>query len=87
MIQQFRLPGLWLGGLALVLVGLLGVLSFAQDARAAGDYSVSLQTPDQIKPAAAAAVASLERLSLMRSAILRPESPSPAPASAKSFGR
>jgi len=37
------------GGLALVLVGLLGVLGFAHTARAADDYSVSLQTPDLIR--------------------------------------
>ena len=39
----------WLGGLALVLVGLLGVLGLAPTARAADDYSVSLQTPDLIR--------------------------------------
>jgi len=49
MTKQPRLPGVWLGGLALVLVGLLGVLGFAQDARAAGDYSLSLRAPDLIQ--------------------------------------
>ncbi len=39
----------WLGGLALVLVGLLSVLGWASTARAADDYSVSLQTPDLIR--------------------------------------
>jgi hypothetical protein len=38
----------WLGGLALVLVALLGVLGWASTARAADDYSVSLQAPDLI---------------------------------------
>jgi hypothetical protein len=39
----------WIGGLALVLVGLIGVLGFAHNARAAGDYSVSLQAPDLVR--------------------------------------
>jgi len=39
----------WLGGLALGLVGLLSVLGWASTARAADDYSVSLQTPDLIR--------------------------------------
>jgi len=49
MRKHLRLSGIWLGGLALVLVGLLGVPSFAQNARAAGDYSVTLRAPDQVK--------------------------------------
>ena len=39
----------WIGGLALVLVGLLGVLALAPSAWAADDYSVSLQAPDLIR--------------------------------------
>ena len=39
----------WLGGLALVLVGLLSVLGWVPTARAADDYSVSLQAPDLIR--------------------------------------
>ena len=38
-----------IGRLALGLVGLLGVLVFTPHARAADDYSVSLQTPDLIR--------------------------------------
>jgi hypothetical protein len=33
----------------LVLVGLIGVLGFAPNAGATGDYSVSLQTPDLVR--------------------------------------
>ena len=39
----------WIGGLALVLVSLLSVLGWVPTARAADDYSVSLQTPDLIR--------------------------------------
>ncbi len=39
----------WLGGLALVLVGLLSVLGWASTAWAVDVYSVSLQTPDLIR--------------------------------------
>jgi len=39
----------WIGGLALVLVGLLSVLGWVPTARAADDYSVSLQAPDLIR--------------------------------------
>jgi hypothetical protein len=48
-LRPLRLSGRWIGGLALVLVGLLGVLGFAHNARAASDYSVSLQTPDLVR--------------------------------------
>ena len=49
MTARFRLSGLWLGGLALVLAGLIGVLGFGQDVRAAGNYNVSLQAPNLVK--------------------------------------
>jgi hypothetical protein len=49
MTKQLRLSGLWLGGLALVLVVLLGVPGFAQNAKAAGDYSIKLRAPDEVK--------------------------------------
>ena len=49
MTKQPRLSGLWLGGLALVLVVLLGVPGFAQSAKAAGDYSVKLRAPAEVK--------------------------------------
>ncbi len=39
----------WIGGLALVLVSLLSVLGWVPTARAADDYSVSLQAPDLIR--------------------------------------
>jgi len=48
MTTHLRPSGRWIGGLALVLVGLLGVLGFVHNARAAGDYSVSLQMPDLV---------------------------------------
>jgi hypothetical protein len=48
-IKQRRLSNLWLGGLALVLVGLLGVLGWAQTAKAAGDYSITLRAPDEVR--------------------------------------
>jgi hypothetical protein len=49
MITHLRPSSSRIGWLALVLVGLFGVLGFAHNARAAGDYSVSLQTPDLVK--------------------------------------
>src|SRR5262245_33218906 len=49
MTKQLRLSSIWLGGLALVLVGLLAVPSFAQNARATGDYSIKLRAPDEVK--------------------------------------
>jgi Bacterial Ig-like domain (group 1) len=49
MTKQLRLSGIWLGGLALILVGLLAVPAFAQSARAAGDYSIKLRAPDEVK--------------------------------------
>lgn len=49
MSTHLRSSRRWIGGLALVLVGLLGMLGFAHSARAAGDYSVSLQTPDLVR--------------------------------------
>jgi len=48
MTKQLRLSGLWLGGLALVLVVLLGASGFAQ-ARATGDYNIKLRAPDDVK--------------------------------------
>ena len=48
MTKQLRLSGLWLGGLALALVVLLGVSGFAQ-ARATGDYNIKLRAPDAVK--------------------------------------
>src|SRR5438105_2376751 len=48
MTKQLRLSGLWLGGLALVLVVLLGASGFAQ-ARATGDYNIKLRAPDEVK--------------------------------------
>ncbi len=49
MTKQHRLSRLWLGGLALVLVGFLGVLGFVQDVRAAGDYSLTLRAPSEVQ--------------------------------------
>ena len=49
MTAQLRLSSVWLGGLALVLVGFLGILGFGQDVRAAGNYNVSLQAPDLVR--------------------------------------
>jgi cytochrome c oxidase assembly factor CtaG len=48
-IKQLRLSRLWLGALALVLVGLMGTLGFAQTARAAGDYSMKLRAPAEVR--------------------------------------
>ena len=48
MAKQLRLSGLWLGGLALVLVVLLGVPGFTQ-AKATGDYNLKLRAPDEVK--------------------------------------
>jgi hypothetical protein len=48
-IKQRRLSNVWLGGLALVLVGLLGVLGWVQTAKAAGDYSITLRAPDEVR--------------------------------------
>jgi len=48
-IKQLRLSSLWLSALALVLVGLMGTLGFAQTARAAGNYSMKLRAPDEVK--------------------------------------
>jgi len=49
MTAQLRFSGLWLGGLALVLVGLVGVLGFGHDVRAASNYTMSLQAPDLVR--------------------------------------
>ena len=49
MSTHLRSSRRWLGGLTLALVGLLSVLGWASTARAADDYSVSLQTPDLIR--------------------------------------
>jgi len=49
MTKQLRLSSLWLGGLALALVILLGVPGFAQNATAAGDYSLKLRAPAEVK--------------------------------------
>ena len=49
MTKQLRLSGLWLGELALVLVGLPGSSGFAQNVRAADDYSVTLRAPNEVK--------------------------------------
>jgi hypothetical protein len=49
MTARFRFSGVWLGGLALVLVGLVGALGLWQDVRAAGNYTVSLQAPDIVR--------------------------------------
>jgi len=48
MTKQLRLSGLWLGGLALVLVVLLGASGFAQ-AKATGDYDIKLRAPDEVR--------------------------------------
>ena len=48
MAKQLRLSGIWLGGLALVLVVLLGALGFAQ-AKATGDYTIKLRAPDEVR--------------------------------------
>ena len=48
MTKQLRLSGIWLGGLALVLVVLLGASGFAQ-AKATGDYDIKLRAPDEVK--------------------------------------
>jgi len=49
MTAQRRFSGLWLGGLALGLVGLVGVLGFGHDVRAASNYTMSLQAPDLVR--------------------------------------
>ena len=49
MTAQLRLSSVWLGGLALVLVGFLGILGFGQDVRAASNYTMSLQAPDLVR--------------------------------------
>ena len=49
MLTHLRPSRRWIGGLALVLMGLLGVLGWASTARAADDYSVALQAPDLIR--------------------------------------
>jgi hypothetical protein len=49
MTKQLRLSGIWLGVLALVLVGLLAVPGFTQNAKAAGDYSLKLRAPTEVK--------------------------------------
>src|SRR5262249_8021148 len=49
MSTHLRPSGRWIGGLALILVGLLGGLGLAPAARAAGAYSVSLRTPNLVR--------------------------------------
>ena len=48
MTKQLRFSSLWLGGLALVLVVLLGVPGFAP-AKATGDYVLKLRAPDEVR--------------------------------------
>jgi len=48
MTKQRRFSGAWMVVLALALVVILGAPSFAQDARTAGRYNVSLRAPDEV---------------------------------------